>query len=106
MPDRSGEQALRRQVREDRGMILDMLNQVYPAGLIERDLLDSVLDLPRPVEGHNARRDLGYLGQLGLIESLREVHPITHRPCVRYRLTAKGVQFVECGKDWAAVETV
>ena len=104
MVDRSAENALRRQTREDRALVLDMLNSVYPGGLIERDLLDELLDLPRPIEGHNARRDFGYLKQLGLIESLREEHAVTRKPIIRWRLTGLGVQFIESGTDWGKIE--
>ncbi|HUX17302.1 MAG TPA: hypothetical protein VMW52_12575 [Phycisphaerae bacterium] len=96
--------ALQRQTREDRGLVLDMLNSVYPASLPERAILDSMLDLPRPVHGHNVRRDLGYLEDSQLIARTFDTNPFTKAKEVRWSLTSRGVSFVEAGKPWERIE--
>lgn len=97
-------QAERRAIYEDRELLLDYLNSVYPLGLTERDILDTMLDLPRPVEGHKVRRDLAILADLGLTQREKRKHPITKKPSLYWKLTAKGVRFCEANKPWESFE--
>jgi len=96
--------ARRHHIREDRSLLLDYLNSTYPAGLIEQDLLDVMLDLPDPVEGDLVKRDLGYLDARGLIEKRILPHPTRKAKVVRWYLTADGVSFIERDKPWSSLE--
>lgn len=95
---------LRRQIHEDRALILDYLNNVYPLSLPERELLDALLDLPRPIDTHKARRDVAYLQDRGLLSREKVAHPVTKKPEQRVKLTADGVTFCERGKPWGEIE--
>ena len=94
----------RRFIREDRGMMLDMLHGIYRAGadgLAEDELFDILLTLPRQIPKEKAQRDVAVLSEVGLIEQIRPKHPITGKPMrVRWKLTARGCGFIEAGKPW------
>jgi hypothetical protein len=88
------------QINECRNLLLDFINSVYPASIAEDDLLDVMLDLPRPVPHELTRRDLGYLEARGFIAGEITDHPIYKQKTKRWKLTAAGVDFVETGKAW------
>jgi len=93
-----------RQLREDRGLLLDLLNSVYPNSLAEAELIECLIELPRPIDSVHAQRDLGVLRGRHLIERLDDPHPITKQRQIRWRLTADGVTFVERNKPWGRIE--
>ena len=91
-------------IREDREMVLDYLNIVYPQSMLERELLDGLLDLDRPIDSHKARRDLAYLQGRGLLRRFKKEHPLTKRPQQRVELTPNGLTFCERDKPWDDIE--
>jgi hypothetical protein len=95
--------ALRRQIREDRGTILDILLIVHPEGILEDDLLDAMLEQPRPVDRRFCRRDVGRMQRFGLIEFVSERND-AGRTVIRWYITSDGIAFVGAGKNWDALE--
>jgi hypothetical protein len=65
-----------------------------------------MLSLDEPVSNDYIVRDLGYLRDRGLIESEIREHPVRKVKVKRWRLTARGVTFIEHGKPWAEVEAL
>lgn len=102
-PDRKFH-ARQSQIRDDRALLLDFVNAVYPASIAERELVDVMMDLPDPVSPEYVRRDIGYLADRGLIEREMPPHPVTGERAARWKLTAAGVTFIERDKPWPELE--
>ena len=93
-------------IHEDRNLILDFLNSAYPNGMLEERLVGVMNDLDeKPSEPEITVRDLGYLEARRLVEKNESRHPVTGRRQTRWRLTAKGLAFVERGRPWESVES-
>ena len=91
-------------IREDRALLLDFINAVYPVSIAERQLIDVMFDLSEPLSDEYVRRDLGYLEARGLIESEIVEHPVKKQKAKRWKLTAAGVTFIERDKPWNELE--
>lgn len=94
------------QIREDRSLLLDYINSVYPESMAEDDLLDVMVSLPNSSPPDHTRRDLAYLEARGLIEPALQQRPGHRTPVKRWKLTAKGLTFVEHNKPWAELEAM
>jgi len=93
------------QIREDRGLVLDFINAVFPRSIREEELIGVMLTLDEPVAKEYVQRDLGYLAARGLIVSEVADHRVRRREKVRrWKLTADGVTFVERDKPWDELE--
>jgi hypothetical protein len=97
----NGRQSL---IRESRALLLDFINQVYPASLAEDQLLEVMAELPEPVAPAYLARDLGYLEARGLVAHEWAPNPATGERAKRWKLTADGVTFMERGKPWDELE--
>jgi len=94
------------QIRECRSLILDYVNSVYPSSLLEDDLVEVLFNLPDSIDPAYAKRDLGYLQARGLIELDVTEHPVRKTKQRRWRLTARGVTFIERQKPWSEIEAL
>ena len=93
-------QQLCRQARE---LLLDYLDSLYPSSMLEDDLKEVMIGLDEPVSYENTMRDLAYLKDRGLAEQVK-IKNQKGKLILRWKLTAKGKTFVECGKPWVEIE--
>jgi hypothetical protein len=93
-------------IREDRVVLLGWINAAYPSGQSHDDLVAVMYDLPDPSPEEHTERDLAYLEARGLIESYREPRGPYRRQSKMWRLTAKGLTFIEHGSPWAELERI
>ena len=95
------------QIRECRALILDYINSTYGVGngsISESLIFDVMLQLDEPICQENVSRDLEYMRGRGLIEKEFIDHPIKKTKTKRWKLTARGVTFIEHGKPWKEIE--
>jgi hypothetical protein len=96
-------------IRENRALVLDLINAYYPRSVAQDVLIAACLDLPDPVPAAYVERDLAYLAGRDFIDG--EDFPATDRRAPahkvrRWKMTARGVTFCERGKPWDHVEAL
>lgn len=91
----------RKRIAEDRRIILDWLNAVYPRSLAEETILEAASQMTEPLGPDMLNRDLAFLAGLGLTVRSREPHPFkVHVQETRWALTSDGILFIERGYDF------
>ena len=93
-------------IRSVRSIILTMVNSAYPRGLYEDVISEAMLELPEPVAPDYVSRDLGYLADHGLIagEFAHDPRKAQRVKARIWKLTARGVTFLERGMPWVEIE--
>lgn len=79
-----------------RGNIIEFLYKIYPAIVLELDIISVFYQYHRDTD---IRKSLAYLVDCGYVERMEMPHPVRRfEKQVFYKLTADGVQVAECIK--------